>query len=143
MSVSIPSLRLAVAAVLSLPILPMCWIAGTGYFAGTASTACAQTVGCNTCTYNTCGPVGYNETHVYVNTTYLNRCIDYDNLPPGHCAYVMRNNFNVLYVNRYGYYTIIRKCVKEECASSIINQDSACDRPLYIAPPPDDGGISE
>jgi hypothetical protein len=141
MSLPIRGLRLAFTAALALPILPMCWIAGTGQFGGTGSTACAaNAVTCNTCTPNTCPGLDYSQSIVYKYTTYLYRCIDYDNSPPGHCAYVMRNVFDIMYVNRNGIYFSMGTCVKEECTSQVILNDSPCDRPLQLGSGGDPGG---
>lgn len=133
MSLPFRGLRLVAAVVLSIPLVPMCWVASTGAYRGGNSSACAATsVTCNTCTPNTCPLLDYNQTLMYTNSVYLNRCIDYDNVPPGHCARVLRNNYNLMYVNRLGYQQYISSCVHEECTSSIIFNDSPCDRPYII-----------
>jgi len=126
-------MRLAFAAMLSLPIVPMCWVAGTGRYMGNGSSACAILgVSCNVCTPDTCGALDYYQSIHWVNSVYLYRCIDFDASPPGHCATVLRNTYDKVYANRAGDYKDLGYCVKEECNSSMIRMDSPCDNPYYV-----------
>lgn len=99
-------------------------------------TGCAATLdtGCAKCVATTCS-LGQNQFLIGpVNESSIQRCVEYDGVPPAHCANVT-DEYYLIGQWTYPGYDIVGSCDYYDCAHGVPTS-TECDDPWYPPPAP-------